>query len=146
VPRIEGTKFVIDPGGQVIFRPIVLVAIVLPNGLRGEGPAIIDSGADMTVVPFEAILGAGIDWDKLPPGEMGIGAGGAFERRALQASIFYRTWQICDRVDVAAPGMLGSILLGREDFFKKFVVRFAWHKTPPELFVDPIVLTAKRKR
>ena len=146
MPRIEGTKVGTDANGREIWRPIIVVSIVLPNGLRGQGPAIIDSGADMTVVPFEAVLGAGLEWDKLPKGELGLGAGGSFERRPLDAEIYYRTWKICDKVEIAEPGRLDTILLGRHEFFRTFVVRFAWHKIPPEVFIDPIVATPKKRK
>lgn len=147
MPRIEGTKAGTDPvTGHEIWRPVVLVTIQMPNGLKGQGPAIIDSGADSSVLPFEAVLGAGIAWDDLDKGGLSMGAGGTFERRLLGASIYYRTWKVCDRVEVAEPGRLGTILLGRNDFFKAFVVRFAWHKSPPEVYVDPIVVTPKKRR
>jgi hypothetical protein len=29
-------------------------------------------------------------------------------------------------------------LLGRNDFFTKYVVHFAWHRSPPDFNLDPV--------
>lgn len=146
MPRIEGTKSGVDAAGQPIYSPVLIVQVTLPGFGHASVPAVIDSGADVTIVPFEVFVGAGLEWTKLPAGSQGLGAGGVFERRPLQAEIRYRDWLICDSVEVAQPGALPFALLGRQDFFQKFIVRFAWHKSPPEVIIDPVVLTAKRKR
>lgn len=146
MPRIEGTKSGITPAGVTVYSPVIVVEVVLPGVGRAQVPAVIDSGADVTLIPFEVFVGAGLDWAKLPKGSEGLGAGGTFERRPLVAEVRYREWLICDHVDVAQPGALPFALLGREDFFKRFVVRFAWNKEPPEVIVDPVVETPKKKR
>lgn len=50
------------------------------------------------------------------------------------------TWGavICEEFEVAPPGSLPIILLGREEFFTKFRVNFLWHRNPPVFDVDPI--------
>jgi hypothetical protein len=35
-------------------------------------------------------------------------------------------------------------LLGRDDFFKRFLVRFDWHAKPPWFQVDPVTSSAKK--
>jgi hypothetical protein len=76
---------------------------------------------------------------------MGIGAGGAFERRLFQAKVFYESWLACDSLEVSQPGKLNMALLGR-DFFAKFVVRFSWHTNAPTFDLDPIAVTKRTKR
>lgn len=137
MPRIEGTKVGVTSDGRDVYAPLIIIAIHV-GGCLAQGPAIIDSGADGTVIPIEALVGCGVAWDSLSNGVMGQGAGGAFERRPLDARVQFREWTICERIQVAAPGSLPAALLGREDFFAKFVIRFNWHKSPPEVLIDPV--------
>jgi hypothetical protein len=52
----------------------------------------------------------------------------------------------CTEFTVAEPDKLPFAILGREDFFKHFVVRFNWHKAPPEVHVDPVTSGRPAKR
>lgn len=144
MPRIEGTKVGILSDGTEIWGPVVLVTIRTDGGIVTTS-AIIDSGADSTVVPCEVLAGLGVDFEKLPAGESGKGAGGAFERRPMKATLKFRDWTICEEIAVAEPGRLPVVLLGRLDFFQRFVVRFMWHKVPPYVDVDPIAVPAKKR-
>lgn len=59
MPRIPGTHVGRGPDGAEIFRPITIVAIEI-GGLVLRVPALVDSGADNTLVPepFVAPLGS----------------------------------------------------------------------------------------
>jgi predicted aspartyl protease len=136
MPRIEGTKVGIDPLGRVVYRPIVIVQLEA-NGLGMQGPAIVDSGADTTMIPAEVAAGLGIDYAKLPNGTKGKGAGGVLESRPASLTIRYQSWTLTGEVSIAEPKHLDVVLLGRSDFFQRFVVRFNWFKSPPEFHLDP---------
>jgi hypothetical protein len=142
VPHIVGQKVATDHYGHDVYAPIVIVTIEVP-GCIATRPAVIDSGADSTIVPFEFIKDCKIDFATLSGSNMGVGAGGKFETRLLAARVKYREWVICDEAKVAQPGSgLPLVLLGRADFFAKFLVKFRWDVTPPVVDVDPL---AKKK-
>ena len=133
MPRIEGQDL-----GRGIPEPVLTITIINGN-LATQGPAVVDSGADLTVVPAGIAAVVGIDFSTLPaPTGDSRGAGGSFEARPVRAKIRWRQWDVCDAFQVAEPGSLDDVLLGREDFFKRFKVSFNWGRTPPILDVDPL--------
>jgi hypothetical protein len=136
MPRIEGTQVGIDPNGRAVYRPIVIVQLEA-NGMGMQGPAIVDSGADTTMVPAEIAAGLGIDYAKLPGGTKGKGVGGACESRMASLTVCYQSWRLTGQIAIAEPKRLDVVLLGRADFFQRFVVRFNWFKSPPEFHLDP---------
>jgi hypothetical protein len=134
VPRIEGTE--VAPG---LYRPLVTVELRV-NGRVGRGLAVVDSGADRTMLPADLLVPAGVDFAKLPLASgTHAGAGGNFEVRVGKGEIRFRQWLVCDEFLVAEPGKLGAVLLGRSDFFKLFTVRYSWHRNPPTMDIDPAV-------
>jgi predicted aspartyl protease len=134
MPRIEG----IDVGAGR-YRPMVEITIELPNGNEGRGFAIVDSGADETIIPGDIIQALGVKFSDLPAAGSGTGAGGAFKQGLCKGVIRFRGQEVCTEFTVAEPGKLGAALLGRSDFFSKFVVRFQWHRNPPFMDIDPVV-------
>jgi hypothetical protein len=138
LPRVVGQKLGHDQSlGHDVYAPIVVVTVSTANGCIATRQAMIDSGADCTIIPFEQIKACGVEWDKLPDAGGGTGAGGKFETRILMATVKYREWVVSDRLKVAEPGSLPLMLLGRQDFFRKFNVRFRWDMVPPVVDVDP---------
>jgi Aspartyl protease len=123
-----------------------VIVTIEANGAVGQGMALLDSGADATIVPAEALIGAGIDYASLPVAGLNRGAGGNFEARIAPARVKFREWVICDQVLVAPAGALPAPLLGRMDFFKLFVVKFSWHRIPPTVDIDPVAVPGGRKR
>lgn len=115
---------------------VVSLEVAPGRGLRV--PALVDSGADSTIFPGEYLATLGTEFDRLPSGPESIGAGGAFEVRRCGGVVKFREWLVCEEFNVAEPGKLSLALLGRDDFFARFVVRFNWHEEPPVLFVDPV--------
>jgi hypothetical protein len=120
----------------MVHSPIVIVSLLF-GGLGLDIQAVVDSGADATVVPAEVAAALGIEWDKLPPGTRGGGVGGACEMRPVTMTIKYKEWNYSGPVMVAEPKYLPVVLLGRTDFFGGFVARFNWFTTPPEFHLDP---------
>ena len=145
--RIAGTE--IRPG---VFDP--LVTILLPGLQRPDGSvvtwrglAIVDSGADFSIIPAEIFLAAGVDWDKLPaPIETSHGAGGPLRYRWHDGNLIWEGHVIATRYAVGELGRVPLPLLGRDDFFRRFNVRFRWFKTPPEIEIDPGVVASSRTR
>lgn len=137
MPRIEGTKVGVDGLGRTIYSPIVIVSLLFGQ-LGLDVQAIVDSGADTTVIPAEVAAALGIEWTKLPTGTKGLGVGGASEMRLVAMTVKYKEWKFSGPVTIAEPKHLPVVLLGRTDFFQSFVVRFHWFKTPPEFHIDPV--------
>lgn len=132
MPKIDALK---GPGDR--FYPMLRVELEYKSRTV-EGLALVDSGADFTVLSAEVCTALGIRFERLPkmPRES-RGAGGQFEVRVLQgARLRYRGVTFCERVLVAAPGSIPWPLLGRDDFMAKFPVKFHWHKNPPWIQVD----------
>lgn len=117
---------------------MVAIRVELKAGPVGRMMGLMDSGADRTIFPAEALVGAGVVFDQLKPDGVGIGAGGTFETRLCEGSVYFRDWCFATEFQVAEAGHLQQVLLGRADFFRTFVVRFMWQKAPPEIDIDPI--------
>jgi hypothetical protein len=137
LPRIPATKYV-GPNGAEIFRPIIVVTIQIGNG-TARGPAIVDSGADDTIIPAEAVIPLGVDFSKLPLAPGASGAGGGFEVRMCDGIMRWEKVELLTRLKIAEPGKIDTVLLGRADFFQLYVPRFHWHKIPPCFDLDPVV-------
>jgi hypothetical protein len=111
-----------------------------PHGSLYNALALLDSGADHTILPAEGLAAApGMDWPSIAsPIEKGTGAGGGFATKLVKGEVWWQTWKVCEEFRVAEPGSLPWWgLLGRDDFFRVFVVRFMWHRNPPEIDIDP---------
>jgi hypothetical protein len=137
MPRIPGTPF---PGGH---RPIIPVTIEA-NGRTLPFDALIDSGADRTVVPGEFMAQFGISFASLgfsdPNPSSGVGAAGGGHTRYCDGTIRWGTTILASSFQVAPPSTRPpAVCLGRNDFFRNYVVRFSWHKDPPVFDLDPIV-------
>ena len=143
MPRIEGTKVGVDGLGRTVYSPIVFVHLLYGN-LGLEVQAVVDSGADTTIVPAEIAAAVGVEWAQLPPGTKGLGVGGTCEMRLVDMTIKYKDWKYSGAVTIAEPKHLPVVLLGRTDFFRYFVARFHWFKDPPEFHLDPAANGSKR--
>ena len=139
MPRIPATKVGVGPDGAEIYRPLIILTIEI-GGRSVRGPGLIDSGADNTLVPFDAVAPLGVDFARLPVGYAGSGPGGSLETRKCKGVIRWEKVTLMTEFNVAEPGKgPDTVLLGRADFFSMFVPRFHWHKTPPVFDLDPAV-------
>jgi hypothetical protein len=141
VPRIEG--FEISPG---VFLPLLVVSLSM-NGKTISEMGLVDSGADHTMVPSAWVESCGVSYASLGEEFTGAGAGGGYQYKLGTGTIDYGGKPFSTEFQVAAPkcGLPGP-LLGRNDFFKGYVVRFAWHRTPPDFNVDPVGAKSKKAR
>jgi hypothetical protein len=135
VVRVPGTAALVG------HSPLVKVDVVVGNGRRLQATAVLDSGADRTVVPLQIVEALGVEYDmlKMPiygNGEpiRGQGADGDFEIRTCRGKVRWRTTTICTEFWVANCGF---VLLGRDDFFKKFDVVFDWSAPDPYVDIEP---------
>lgn len=131
MPRIEGTRL---PNGR--YYPLITITIELGN-VNAQGLALVDSGADVTLVPPELLLPTGLDLKSLPAAGPGMGAGGD-DRWMCTGKLSWRGYEICDEFLICEMGKLPFALLGRDDFLRRFVARFSWHKDPPYVDLDPV--------
>jgi hypothetical protein len=134
VPRLQATE--VSPGR---FLPLLSLTLTIDQVEVG-GFGVVDSGADMTMLPDTAVEACGLDYDDIPgTAQVGEGAGSQFEFKLCDGSLKYDGKELCQQFAVAAPKHhLRWALLGRKEFFTKYVVRFAWHRTPPDFNVDPV--------
>lgn len=123
-----------------VFRPIIFVEIKV--GTRSiRVPALVDSGADNTLVPAPFMAPLGVDFHRLPAGHGGSGPGGNLDVRLCQGTMIWEQGKavLMTQFMVAEPGKgPDTVLLGRADFFKLYVPRFSWHKSPPSFDLDPV--------
>lgn len=138
MPRIPATKVGIDPYGAEIFRPIIFVTIEI-GGRAVRGPALVDSGADNTLVPAEAVAPLGVVFAQLPAGIGGSGPSGLLDARPCIGVMRWDKVLLMSKFTVAEPSKLDTVLLGRSDFFTMYIPRFHWHKNPPVFDLDPVV-------
>lgn len=140
MPRVEATEE--RPGYWV---PLVTVVLRLP-AVTASFTALVDSGADMTILPAELVEAFKVPWSSIPGGGPGQGVGGGFEIRTLSGDLSYHGVTFATSFAVAEPGHLPRPLLGRGDFFQRFVLRFNWHKATPEFHADPVTVGKGRSR
>lgn len=128
--------------GLIGHYPLLKVDVVIGKGRRSQRvTAMVDSGADRTVVPRLVAEALGVDYNSLkkpvgPDGEVlkGQGADGEFEIRVCRGKVRWRMTKICDEFWVADCGM---VLLGRDDFFALFDVMFNWSAANPYMVIEP---------
>jgi hypothetical protein len=138
--RLEATA---GPHGR--FLPETNVDVVVGKQKRLTVNALVDSGADRTIVPKTVGEALGIDYDKLPLAKgpdgkpmTGQGAGGQFEIRECRGKVRWRNWNFADRFWVGPEESVPWVLLGRDDFFTKFNVRFEWSHNPPVFEIERV--------
>lgn len=135
MPWLEGTWF----EEQDSFLPILRVEVHIGKQSR-RTIALVDSGCDTTIIPAERLAGfRGVRFTDLPKPEgsrEGVGVGGIFETRLCDGRLTWRGLTLCDSFLVAEAECLPYVLLGRDDFFSRFDVRFRWDASPPIFGVE----------
>lgn len=131
MPRLEATF----ANGR--WFPVIEVTLSIGDHFEHEVLAIVDSGADSTLVPGELVEAAGIPFASLEQAEA-LSAGGQMTTAKCLGSISYLNRTFCTEFACTEPGKRGNFLLGRADFFRSFVVRFLWHRDPPVFDIDPV--------
>jgi hypothetical protein len=121
IPAVE-----IAPG---MFMPLVDVHTVV-LGVRLQFTALVDSGADRTMVPAAMLDALGIDVRSLPPGTPSLGANGTrISTKKFDTELSYRGRVFATTVSVLPQ--LPLPVVGRDDFMRKFTVHMHWNDNPP---------------
>jgi len=115
----------LDSRGRMVKRPILWLALHSADGGAIDVPAVIDSGADTTTLNIQYAEAQGIELDNTKPRIiMGVGKGqvpvymGMFPFKIKEMDIHMEVpaWYV-DSENV-------NILLGREQFFETFRIKF----------------------
>ena len=117
------------------YRPIVEV-VVRTGRVRRRLKALVDSGADRSIIPAE-LLGDLVTFEELPSAGTAGGLG-AVELRSADSSLSFAGTIFATSLLVTAPGThLRYAVLGRDDFFKRFEICFRWTHRPPTFSIEP---------
>jgi hypothetical protein len=101
--------------------------------------SLVDSGADVTIIPAE-LLPPSIRYEDLTDPSEGKGVGCEFEFRMCEIEVWFQKWKFASEIAVIEPNKMPEpgALLGRLDFMKRFAVMFDWSKDPGMVDVRPI--------
>lgn len=127
------------PDGTAVYRPLLTVTVSAKKPVLYQ--ATVDSGADNTVISYELVHAVGARWNRMTSEREEWGAGGPFKTRwCSEGSIYYEGVLISQgfRVAEANPNIDPFFLLGRRDFFPKFVPSFHWDEEPPWFDLEPV--------
>jgi hypothetical protein len=118
-----------------IRRPVVEISLRLGSKtvpLR----ALVDSGADQTIIPTQlAEAMTGQSFKELDGEEIVMeGVCGKVPAKVIPATATYGSRTFATRVMV---GPTPRVLVGREDFMAAFNARFYWGRKPPVFYVEP---------
>ena len=114
---------------QGYFVPLVTVKTAV-LGVEREFTALVDSGADYTMVPASLLASYGVDVRNLPQIGWMIGANGTqVPMRRYSADLWFRNRRFATEVGVLPN--LPRPIVGRGDFFQFFGVHFHWCVSPP---------------
>jgi hypothetical protein len=129
-------EYVASRAGNDVWTPSIVVDLEY-RGKTVRSMAIVDSGADVSLVPAELLETLGISFKDLREVLRGEGYRGSFEARQSDARLSWRGVTISESTMVVEPHTIPCVLLGRGDFFKRFVVTFDWSAKPPRMRVAP---------
>jgi hypothetical protein len=133
------------PDGTEVWRPRLWVTVGFgKKSFRYQ--AIVDSGADNSIATADLMETIGAKWEKMTDPHEEMGAGGPFETRYCSGGqIYYDGTLIRHGFRVAeVQERFSFVLLGRSDFFAKFVPSFHWDESPPWFEIEPAPATGKK--
>ena len=120
----------IDDGLARPFLPVTLGY----RQRRLEALALLDSGADLNVLPYRLGLELGADWDEQGEvsGLKGIGA--VLESRSMVIDVTLAHWPTISMGFAWAEGDDLPVVLGQSTFFKHFDICF--RRPPPQMRLE----------
>jgi hypothetical protein len=120
--------------GGGVYLPVVPL-LIERSGRQLKTTGIVDTGADLTVMPAELLEALGTSWEELASNAgtsmTAQGVSGKFDLLDSGARIRSFGREVTRHAMVAAPGGLHVIVLGRGDFLRQFKVTLDWTKTHP---------------
>ena len=126
----------LSPGN---FAPMFKVFCVWGTLRTRDLTALIDSGADRTIVPFLIPEALGIRWETLADAPDVAGFGGSDAEKFWDVDLRATLWpafSISDRVAVVRRAV--PLVLGRDDFLSRVRVEFHWYRDPPFYGVEQV--------
>jgi hypothetical protein len=125
-----------------VYQPELTVQIVTPK-IQFLLTGLLDSGADMTLLPAEDLEAYGImyaDLDVIEDGgrAQGVNEDCSFEYRRANGLLRWHGETFANEILVVEPGKIDMGLLGRADFFNTFNVSFeGWREATPWMDISP---------
>ena len=122
----DPTKPLLTPAGKSIKRPLLKIELLDASGdSLFDTPALVDSGADITMINAQYALALGIDLSKIKE----INVFGIYNDpiKAKPADVDIRIPVLKTVIRTRALFVYTEkidVLIGREDFFEKFSIRF----------------------
>jgi hypothetical protein len=136
MPKVPGRYVGRDARDNDVYRPIIRISISVPGKRTFEADAIVDSGADFTTLRSDDLEAVGVLFESLPLHGTAHGVAGVVEDRSCEGLVQYKKWTVCQRFSVVRN--IPMAVVGREDFFKRFVVNFqGWGDDPPTMMIYP---------
>jgi hypothetical protein len=113
----------IDPTGARLIRPILSVSLAYRQR-RLTTEALVDSGADANVLPYQVGLDLGANWNDARPVRPLSGNLGQVEARAIALQLTVPTFAPAWMVFIWVKTDIVRFLLGQINFFQEFDVCF----------------------
>jgi hypothetical protein len=87
--------------------------------------ALVDSGADVNVLPYTIGLGLGLRWEEHPAGGFVLGGFASSETKLVRLSVEIDQWAVVELIFAWLDHDRAPLVLGTIDFLMKFDVYFA---------------------
>jgi hypothetical protein len=104
-------------------RPILSVTLIVPER-RISFPALVDSGADINVIPYSLGLALGLNWNDSRIGPTLTGKFANIETRLIVLPTVVGNFVPIDLVFTWMAQDTGPVILGQMNFFREFNVYF----------------------
>ena len=104
-------------------RPILSVTLIVPER-RIAFPALVDSGADINVIPYSLGLALGLNWNDSRVGPTLTGKFANIETRLIVLPAVVGSFAPIDLVFTWMAQDTGPVILGQMNFFREFNVFF----------------------
>ena len=113
-------------------RPILSVILIVRER-RISFPALVDSGADINVIPYSLGLALGLSWDDSRIGPTLTGKFANIETRLIILPVVVGNFSSTDLVFTWMAQDTGPVILGQMNFFREFNVYFFGDESAFEL-------------
>ncbi len=109
--------------GEVVLRPLLSLSLTL-DGIAIEATGLLDTGADINVLPYRAGLALGADWKKQPLLATLSGNLAQYEARGVLLSGIIGTFEAVSLVFAWTRAEQVPLILGQVNLFQEFDICF----------------------
>lgn len=114
------------PNGVIVKSPVIPLTLSGRSSIRPEVIALLDSGADLSIVPED--MAELLDLDTSMPSDKSKGIGGEVEVKTTKMNIELRKTHETYSFQIPVQVVLGDsklpVLIGRAGFFDRFRITF----------------------